>query len=101
VTNSSSHKLNIVCHQLAIVRVNVKILGSSEPTVIGSQRKLQFIGLEATKQEGSKRTVKVIVSAKGYQEKSENLQFSLGEVVENNIQLTKQNGAEVNKNNTS
>jgi Carboxypeptidase regulatory-like domain len=86
---------------VAIGRVNVKILGSGESTVTDAQGKFELIGLEAPKQEKSKRAVKVVVSAKGYQEITETLQFSLGEVIEQNFQLTKQNGTAIKKNNTS
>jgi Carboxypeptidase regulatory-like domain len=86
---------------VAIARVNVKILSSGESTVTDDKGKFELIDLESPKQEKSKRTVTVVVSAKGYQETTETLQFSLGEIVEKNIQLTKQNGPEVKKNNTS
>jgi Carboxypeptidase regulatory-like domain/CarboxypepD_reg-like domain len=84
-----------------IARVNVKILGSGESTVTDDKGEFQLIGLESSRQ---KRTVKVSFSVKGYQEILETFEFSLGEVVnkENqNIQLTKQNGTAVKKNNTS
>lgn len=86
---------------VAIARVNVKIPDSGESTVTDDKGNFELIGLEAPKQEKNKRTVTVVVSAKGYQEQTETLQFSLGEVVKKNIQLTKQNGTEVKKNNTS
>lgn len=86
---------------VAIARVNVKIQGSGESTVTDGEGNYQLIGLEAPKKEGSKRKVNAIVSAKGYQEKPESLEFSLGEVIEHNFQLTKQNGTAVKKNNTS
>lgn len=90
---------------VAIARVNVKILGSGESTVTDDKGEFQLIGLEAPKQDGNKRTVKAIFSAKSYQEIIKTLEFSLGEVIKNtNIQLpklTKQNGTAVTPNNTS
>lgn len=85
----------------AIARVNVKILDSGESTVTNDKGEFQLIGLEAPKQEGSKRTVNIVFSAKGYSEITETLHFGLGEVIEPPpFQLTKQNGTAV-KNNTS
>lgn len=87
---------------VAIARVNVKILGSGESTTTDGQGNYQLIGLEAPKKEGDQRQVKVVFSAKGYREIIEDLQFSLGEVLEDkNFKLTKQNGTLVQKNNTS
>lgn len=80
---------------IAIAKANVKILGSGESTVTDNDGTFKLIGLEAPNQEGSKRTVTVVVSAKGYQEKNETFQFSLGEVVEKDIELTKQNGTKM------
>lgn len=86
---------------VAIVRVNVKIPDSGESTVTDDKGKFEFIGLEAPKQEKSKRTVTVVISAKGYQEQTQTLQFSLGEIVEKDIKLIKQNGTAVPRNDTS
>ncbi|MCU0541087.1 MAG: carboxypeptidase-like regulatory domain-containing protein [Oscillatoriaceae cyanobacterium Prado104] len=86
---------------VAIARVKVKILGSGETTVTDGEGNYQLIGLEAPKQESVKRTVKVIVTTKGDRETTETLQFSLGEVIEHNFKLVKQNGTAVKTNNTS
>lgn len=87
---------------VAIARVNVKIIGSGESTTTDAKGNYQLIGLEAPKKAGDRRQVKVVFSAKGYREIIENLQFSLGEILEQkNFKLTKQNGASVQKNNTS
>ncbi|MGL5062582.1 MAG: carboxypeptidase regulatory-like domain-containing protein [Microcoleus sp.] len=86
---------------VAIVRVNVKIPDSGESTVTDDKGKFEFIGLEAPKQENSKRTVTVVISAKGYQEQTQTLQFSLGEIVDKDIKLIKQNGTAVPKKDTS
>jgi hypothetical protein len=88
-------------NNMAIGKVTIKILGSGESTVTTENGGYQFVGLEAPKEEGAKRQVKVVFSAKGYREKIEILKFGLGEVVNKNCKLTKQNGATMPKNNTS
>ncbi|NJM63598.1 MAG: carboxypeptidase-like regulatory domain-containing protein [Oscillatoriales cyanobacterium RU_3_3] len=86
---------------VAIGRVNVKIQGSGESTVTNDEGKFQLIGLEAPIKEGSKRTANIVFSAKGYPEQTETLEFSLGEVVEKNISLTKQQATVSAKTKTS
>jgi Carboxypeptidase regulatory-like domain len=88
-------------NNVAIGKVDVKILGSGESTVTTDNGGYQIVGLEAPKEEGVKRQVKVVFSAKGYREKIEILKFGLGEMINKNCKLTKQNGTTMPNNNTS
>jgi hypothetical protein len=86
--------------EVAIARAKVQIVGSGEFTFTDDNGNYQIVGLEAPKQEGSKRKITVVVSAKDYQQISKNPELSLGEVVtvNCNLRLTKSNSSAVPKN---